>query len=162
VASFVTYKENVPEAIYRLTAGQPFYTQVLCRNLIINLNTEEKNIVGQDDLDDVVSDLMENPLPQMVYFWEGLSDSEKIALSLLAFALPDSESYVSAKEIEDAISSNNYEVKIPSADLRMALESLRSREALQREGRESYRYRADLFRLWVEHEHSVWQVLSEL
>jgi len=162
VGSSVTYEENVPEAIYRLSAGQPFYTQVLCRNLIINLNAEEKKAVGQEDLDDVVSDLLENPLPQMVYFWEGLSDAEKITLSLLASALLDSESFVSAREIENDISSNNYDVTISAADLRKSLESLRSREALERQGRESYRYRGDLFRLWVEYEHSVWQVLSEL
>ena len=69
VSSSVAYEEDVPEAIYRLTAGQPFYTQVLCRNLIINLNADERNIVEQEDLDDVVSDLVENSLPQMVYFW---------------------------------------------------------------------------------------------
>jgi len=158
----VIYEQNVPETIYRLAAGQPFYTQVLCRNLIIHFNTEEKNIVGQEDLDYIVSDLVENPLPQMLYFWEGLSDSEKITLSLLASALSDSESYVNAKEIEDVIESNDYDVTISASDLRKSLESLRSSDALQREGRESYRYRADLFRLWVEHEHSVWQVLSEL
>ena len=75
-------QENIPEAIYRLTAGQPFYTQVLCRNLIIHLNAEEINTVGQEDLDFVISDLVENPLPQMIYFWEELSDAEKISLSL--------------------------------------------------------------------------------
>ena len=96
------------------------------------------------------------------HFWEEFGYSEKITLSLLAATLFDSESYVSAKEIEDAIESNNYDVTISAADLRKSLESLRSGEALQREGRESYRYRADLFRLWVEYEHSVWQVLGEL
>src|SRR4029078_6751985 len=38
VAERVVYGRGVMEVIYRLTAGQPFYTQVICQNTVDYLN----------------------------------------------------------------------------------------------------------------------------
>ena len=43
VKDLVTYDEAIVERIYRLTAGQPFYTQVVCQNIIDHLNEKQKN-----------------------------------------------------------------------------------------------------------------------
>ena len=80
----VVYGRGVIEVIYRLTAGQPFYTQVICQNLVDYMNEHEQNWVTVADLNDVIADIVDNPLPQMIYAWDGLSDDEKLALSLLA------------------------------------------------------------------------------
>jgi len=71
--NLVRYSRGVPEAIYQLTAGQPFYTQVVCQNLIDQLNMEERNIVEPKDIASVARLLEENPLPQMLYFWDSFT-----------------------------------------------------------------------------------------
>ena len=51
VADRVTYPRGIPEHIVRLTAGQPFYTQVVCQNMMDRLNEVERNRVRQEDVD---------------------------------------------------------------------------------------------------------------
>ena len=45
VQDLVVYPRGIPERIVRLTAGQPFYTQVMCQNMIDRLNEVERNRV---------------------------------------------------------------------------------------------------------------------
>ena len=50
----VKYAKGVVEEIYRLTGGQPFYTQVICQNLIDLLIDEERFTGTLEDLEKVV------------------------------------------------------------------------------------------------------------
>ena len=52
----VVYPRGIPERIIRLTAGQPFYTQVVCQNMMDRLNEVERNRVRQQDVDAVAQD----------------------------------------------------------------------------------------------------------
>jgi hypothetical protein len=54
----------------------------------------------------------------------------------------------------------NLELELESSDLERILDDLFVNEVLERErageGQYEYRFRADLFRLWVRQAHSVW------
>ncbi|MFQ6044611.1 MAG: triple tyrosine motif-containing protein, partial [Candidatus Poribacteria bacterium] len=164
VRDVVSYQKTVPEEIYRLTAGQPFYTQVICQNLIDMLNAEERNRVLVSDLDKVVIDLSENPLPQMAYLWENLEPKEHIALALLGEVLDNPDRYATVDELMKLAASNNLELDMTDSEIEQVLTSLSAKEILDSErvseGRSEYRYKADLFRHWVRREHSIWQVLA--
>ena len=81
LADRVIYPAGVPERIIRLTAGQPFYTQVVCQNLIDGLNEMGRDRVRQAGVDAVAQKLADNPLPQMIYFWDGLEQDQRNALA---------------------------------------------------------------------------------
>src|SRR5207302_6178795 len=85
----VHYQSGVVESIYRLTAGQPFYTQAVCQNLIDRMNEAQTREAGSERLVEVVQDMVQNPLPQMIFLWDGLERDEKLVLALLAELLPD-------------------------------------------------------------------------
>lgn len=156
----VEYADAVPAMVCRLTAGQPFYTQAICMNIVDHLNEVSRSVVGEGDLREVVAQLVENPLPQMLYFWESFSRDEKMALALLADSLADPESWRESAEILSHAKAIQF-LGTPGAEpLRMSLESLYTREILTRAA-DRFQFRMDLLREWLKRDHSPWQVLSE-
>jgi hypothetical protein len=161
VSDQVTYPRGIPERIVRLTAGQPFYTQVVCQNMMDRLNAVERSRVRQEDVDFVAQELADNPLPQMIYFWDGLESEQRSALSLLGEVLEDPNQYASAQILLDFAQEQNLAMDNESSGLERTLNDLFINEVLEREraseGQYEYRSRADLFRLWVRQAHSVWE-----
>jgi ligand-binding sensor domain-containing protein/AAA+ ATPase superfamily predicted ATPase len=160
VRGMVDYPRGIPERIYRLTAGQPFYTQVVCQNLIDRLNEEERRRVYPEDLEYVISELSDNPLPQMLYFWDGLKGDERVVLSLLGEVLENDARYASARDLVEFIRENGLELDMELRELEEVLDGLFVRDVLERDragdGRYEYRFRVDLLRHWVRRAHSVW------
>jgi len=162
VADRVVYGRGVADVIYRLTAGQPFYTQVICQNTVDYLNENEQNWVTLADLTHVIQEIIDNPLPQMIYSWDGLSDDEKLVLSLLAEVLPDGNEYAAAADLRAALKTNEYPVNLSETTIRLTLEEMFRRELLEKDAADGFRFKMDLFRLWVRRSHSIWQVVKEV
>ncbi|MFC1716081.1 two-component regulator propeller domain-containing protein [Candidatus Poribacteria bacterium] len=161
VQDVVVYPRGIPERMVRLSAGQPFYTQVMCQNMMDRLNEVERNRVRQEDVDAVAQELADNPLPQMIYFWSELEQEQQGALSLLGEVLEDSNGYASAQVLLGFVQEQNLGLEFELSDLERVLNDLFVNEVLERErageGQYEYRFRADLFRLWVRQAHSVWE-----
>lgn len=158
----VVYGRGVVDVIYRLTAGQPFYTQVICQNSVDYMNEHEQNWLTLADLTHVIADIIDNPLPQMIYAWDGLSDDEKLALSLLAETLPDGNEHATAYSLRESVKWNNYPVNLSETTIRLTLEEMFRREFLEKSGVDGFRFKIDLFRLWIRRSHSIWQVVKEV
>jgi AAA+ ATPase superfamily predicted ATPase len=158
----VVYGRGVLDAICRLTAGQPFYTQVTCQNIIDYLNEHEQNWLTLADLDKVTAEIVDNPLPQMIYTWEALSDDEKLVLSLLAECLADGEAFATAFDLRNSVRLNDYPVNLSEATIRLTLEEMFHREVLDKNAGDGFRIKIDLFRLWIRRSHSIWKVVKEV
>jgi ligand-binding sensor domain-containing protein len=158
----VVYGRGVAEVIYRLTAGQPFYTQVICQNSVDYMNEKEQNWLTLSDLTHVIADIIDNPLPQMIYSWDGLSDDEKLALSLLGETLSDGNEYATAYSLRSSVKWNSYPVNLSENTIRLTLEEMFRRELLEKNATDGFRFKIDLFRLWIRRSHSIWQVVKEV
>jgi len=121
----------------------------------------ERNRVRQEDVDAVARELVDNPLPQMIYFWDELGQEQKNALSLLGEALEESNSYASAQTLLKFAQEQNLAAGFELSDLERILNDLFVNELLERErsgeGQYEYRFRADLFRMWIRQAHSIWE-----
>ncbi len=162
VKDCVVYGRGVVEALVRLTAGQPFYTQVLCQNIVDFLNEQKRHYVLRSDVVAIVEEVVNHPLPQMMYFWEGLSDDEKLVLALMADVLLNEGDAATAKRLAVRIVEAHYPVTLSETTIRLTLEELFRREVLGKTGDETFVYRIDLLRHWIRRSHSVWQVVSEV
>ncbi len=158
----VVYGRGVIDVICRLTAGQPFYTQVICQNTVDYMNEHEQNWVTVADIQHVISDVVDNPLPQMIYTWDVLSDDEKLALSLLAEVLPDGIYYATSRELRASVRTNQYPVNLSENTIRLTLEEMFRRELLEKDATDGFRFKIDIFRLWIRRSHSIWQVVKEV
>jgi ligand-binding sensor domain-containing protein len=156
------YGRGVIDVIHRLTAGQPFYTQVMCQNVVDYMNEHRQNWLTLADLKPVITDIVDNPLPQMIYAWDGLSDDEKLGLSLLAETLVDGAAYATAQELRASVKSNDYPVNLSENTIRLTLEEMFRRELLEKDSADGFRFKIDLLRLWIRRSHSIWQVVKEV
>jgi ligand-binding sensor domain-containing protein len=156
------YGRGVIDAICRLTAGQPFYTQVFCQNVVDYMNEHRQNWVTVSDLAAVITEIVDNPLPQMIYAWDALSDDEKLGLSLLGETLDDGTAYATAQQLRTSVKTNDYPVNLSENTIRLTLEEMFRRELLEKDSDDGFRFRIDLFRLWIRRSHSIWQVVKEV
>jgi PEGA domain-containing protein len=161
----VHYAAGTVDGIYRLTAGQPFYTQAICQSLVDQLNERRTNHATPAIVADVVDGIVNNPLPQMIFLWDGLERDEKLVLALVAESLPDAGASAAVTDLERLRRQRQYPVALERAGIATTLEKLFKSEMLLRSDHGSlpaYAFRMDLWRLWVRRQHSFWQVMREL
>lgn len=164
VAGRVSYEPDTLDVIYRLTAGQPFYTQAICQSIVDQLNERHTSSVDVALVGDVARGVVNNPLPQMIFLWDSLERDQKLVLALLAEALPDEHSSVGVVALMGLIRKRDYPLELNEGQLATALEtSFRSELLTKDDARQppTYAFRMDLWRLWIRRMHSLWQVLRE-
>jgi AAA+ ATPase superfamily predicted ATPase len=157
----VSYTAEVMGAIYRLTGGQPFYTQVICQNMTDLLIEAEKSDPGQTELEGIVREIVDNPLPQMIYSWNSLGEWDHVILAALAGRLPDPDKWSDGRSISRFIHANRIVVPFKSQRVNVLLEDSYHREFLEKGDTEIYRFKMDLFRRWIRREHSIWKAAKE-
>jgi hypothetical protein len=144
-----------------MSGDQPSYNQIISQKLVKRLNEAERRKVIQEDLDHVAQDLSDNPLPEMLCFWNELKPNQRNTLSLLGEVLEDSVSFASAEMMANFAAKHSLEYDVEEFDLERILDNLFTNEVLEREstgeGRHEYRFRVDLLRFWVRRAHSIWQ-----
>jgi ABC-type branched-subunit amino acid transport system substrate-binding protein len=80
------YEEDAIKAILELSAGHPYFTQVICFNLFLQAKIEEKLTVTRSDVQSIVEKTIESASGGLAWFWDGQSISEKVVLSAVAEA----------------------------------------------------------------------------
>ncbi len=160
----VFYDEATDESIFRLSAGQPFYTQALCQRLVDHLNEARTNRATQELLAEAVQDVINPPPPPLLHLWDSLGDDEKLVLALLSEQLEEQDSTATAKELVSLAGRRRYPLDLDEPRASTALERLFEQELLTKTDRipAGYASRMDILRRWVRVMHSPWQVMREL
>jgi HAMP domain-containing protein len=161
LAGLVEFDFGIPIGIVRLTGGHPYYTQVVCQNLVDHLNRVRHNLCDARNLVAVVDEVLQNPPPQMLYFWKQLAIPEKITLSLLAEALGDEGSSATTVDLMARVAEYPVGEPITEYMLRQILDLFSAKRHLEEPEKGRFRFQLDLFRLWIRRAHSMWQVLRE-
>ena len=163
VAGAIEYADGVPERIYDLTAGQPFYTQVICQSLIDHLNDERKRRVELDDVEHAIEEVIQNPLPQMIFHWNALPDLQKLSLAIMAELTRKERRSVTAAQILAFARDERLGYQIDPNALNKTLDKLFHSDLVQKDPKTAgYEFKMDLWRLWAMRMHSVWQVIGEI
>jgi hypothetical protein len=161
VRGHVLYDDGVPASIIRVTAGHPYYTQVICQAIVDYLNLKREFAFGLENLREVLDEVLNNPPPPLNHVWENFTASQKVATSTLAQAIPDETVFLTPDTILEA-APKELRPELPDVSvLRRSLNSLLHDDWVESDG-PGYRFRIDLLRLWLLREHSVWQVADEL
>ena len=163
VEGLVHYAAGVVDAIWRLTAGQPFYTQAICQNIVDLLNERQTNDATPEILTAVLENIVNTPLPQMIFLWDTLSSDERLALALLAESLADDKNFAKEADLSRTIRQRKYPLDLDRPRIATALTNLFRAELLTKNDapEPGYAFRMDLWRLWIRRMHSVWQVMRE-
>ncbi|RMH81751.1 MAG: hypothetical protein D6681_17705, partial [Calditrichaeota bacterium] len=161
VRGYLEFSPLVLRRIYRLTAGHPFYVQVICQTLVDHCNGRRLGYVNTDTLTAVIEEILENPLPHMFYFWNELSAREQLTLALLADLLSHPDHLLTTEQFRRALSSRPYGFWANLLPVKRLFRELEQRRILyRREG--ACAFRMDLLRLWIRREKSIWRVMQEV
>jgi AAA+ ATPase superfamily predicted ATPase len=161
VQDTLMYDDAVVDRIVSYTAGSPFYTQVICQNLVDLANMKRTNFLTESELEETVQELLDNPLPQMIYFWDNLTQGEKVALSLMGTALEEGNRTLRPNALLRLVRKEKIPLSVDPHDLKSNLDSLFHKDILLKDDLGRYRFRVDLFRRWVGRDHSIWEVVHQ-
>ncbi|MBN1220214.1 MAG: PD40 domain-containing protein [Anaerolineae bacterium] len=145
VAKYYTYTPAAIERIYRLTSGQPYYTQLLCHNLFTRWSDQKPAQLNAADVEAVLVDVVEQAIPNLQFVWDDSPPIEKAVLAALADQIPHYRAGVMRRNLDRAL----HRVKLhpPNGDVTTALKRLFERDIINNQ--EPYEFRVGLMQQWL-------------
>jgi|GEM_PF-6441634 len=153
------YERKAIQAITNLSAGHPYFIQVLCFAIFSRARELEKWEVTEEDVEIIVDRAIELAEPGFAWYWEALPVVEKVVFSTVA----------EAQKI--AIQKNEQQQQKDPLMLLKGYDIL-SRDLLERVARElarkgflneqGNRVRIELLRRWLLQRHPLWHEIREI
>lgn len=152
----LNYLPEAVEAVIGLTAGHPYYTQLLCYEIFNELQSEGGNQVRVADVQRAAAKALDTGSGGFGWLWEGLAPAERLVLALMAEAAEDSfDRLVAEKKLTETFVKRR--IHRQGVELTDALKQLIDLDIIERKGPAQYRYVVELIRRWVREKHPVSQ-----
>ncbi|HSH04443.1 MAG TPA: AAA family ATPase [Anaerolineae bacterium] len=144
----IEYDPLARERIQVITAGHPYFTQLLLHEMIVYYNETERVYLTVADVEEVAERIVVRGEAHFKYIWAESSEEERLVLQGLA------EGAINDRRVElEELSNFLQERGHNSADgWQKALAGLEGRDIVTRKDAKSrlYRFKVDLVRLWIE------------
>jgi ABC-type branched-subunit amino acid transport system substrate-binding protein len=158
VRRLLKYKPEAIQAIWELSAGHPYFTQVICFTLFVYAKPRNLRWLARADVESIVEEAIHNTGRNLLWFWDGLSIPEKVAFSAVAEA--QQIALVQDQPApEDPLVLLESRGVTPTECLSEAMKQLREQGFLDKTGR---RVNAELVRRWLVQRYPLRQVIGEL
>jgi hypothetical protein len=137
------------DRIVQVTAGHPYFTQVVCHEMVAFHNEIERSYMTVTCVDQVLERIIERGEAHFKYIWSGATPEEQWTMVALADLLPDAEAAATPAQVTEELARKGH--SLPEDALLHALVHLQARDILARSGPQSslYRFRIDLIRRWI-------------
>ncbi|MCP5099102.1 MAG: ATP-binding protein [Chloroflexi bacterium] len=148
----VEYDPLSIDRIIGVTAGHPYFAQLVLHEMIVYHNETQRNYLTVSDVNRVLERIVERGEAHFKYIWAESSEEERLVLRALTELLVGSDS-VNVNKMHDYLSERGYQ----SADnWQQALSGVEGRDILTRASAKSplYRFKVDLIRFWIDHTRS--------
>jgi hypothetical protein len=84
------YPAEVAQSLAKLSGGHPYFTQLLCHELVEQLNRKKAKRVAMDDLETVLPTVFERGYQVFREFWDTLTDEQRdLLLAVAEERMPD-------------------------------------------------------------------------
>lgn len=144
------YDDASIQKIFEISAGHPFFTQLICHELVEYHNEKKLNYISINHVDDVLEKVIEGGEAHFKFIWDNLCESqrEKLVLSSIA-KIRESSQNVLLKDINELF--RKYNLIAERNEIRKVLDKLVKKDILEKVEHERDRYfiKIDLMRLWV-------------
>ncbi|WP_339382197.1 hypothetical protein [Aetokthonos hydrillicola] len=80
------YEHNAIEAILKLSAGHPYFTQIICNALFREAKSRNNSKITRTDVESITDQAIENAEGGLDWFWKGLPTPEQVVFSAVAEA----------------------------------------------------------------------------
>ncbi len=149
VKGFLDYDELAIRQLMKVTHGQPYLVQLLCRTIIADLNEKsERNDVLIDDVDRAVDEIIDKDREFFSrHIYEDASEPERLLLRATAVEMTE--------RLQDRVGLETIMERVPAAepgyrrkDLTAGLEHLTTQDILRSKDH-AYWFPVDLLRRWL-------------
>ncbi len=145
VAPYYTYTQAAIDRIFKLTSGQPYYTQLLCHNLFTRWTQEKPAQLDVPDVEAVIPDVLEQGTSNFEFVWEDSSPVEQAVLAALADAGPRYRAGIMRRNLDRAL--NRAELYPLHGDVTNGLKQLFERDVIN--DKEPFEFRVELVEIWL-------------
>ncbi|NET00154.1 MAG: ABC transporter substrate-binding protein [Sphaerospermopsis sp. SIO1G1] len=155
--NILEYGDDAIQAIFNLSAGHPYFTQVICFAIFSRARENNKldGKVYKEDVEAIIDKAIELAEAGLSWFWHNFSVPEKVVLSAVAESQDTSEDYL------DLIKKNKAYLDINRINIiKKAQEYLKENEFLDQTKDE--KIKIALFRKWIIQTHPLNEEISEL
>ncbi len=166
VASFgMAYDDLALDKIWRITAGHPYFLQLLCHSLVNQHNKTGRSYVTIADVNAALDEILASGEAHFVYMWTESSATERLVLTALSRLIPLT-GQISALQVIDFFEERGLTLERQAVNA--AIHQLMLRDILQSSGDmeaaagESFRWKLGLLGLWVEKYKSLSRVMNEV
>ncbi len=145
VAAYYTFTPAALKHIYHLTAGQAYYTQLLCHNLFTYWTRERPAQLDIAEVEAVIPDVLEQGTPNFRFVWDDSTAVEKVILAALSEGVLHDQPGVTRRNLERVLS----EIKLypPNGDITNGLHTLFERDVINDD--EPYQFRMIVMQRWL-------------
>ncbi|MBW4567160.1 MAG: ABC transporter substrate-binding protein [Tolypothrix carrinoi HA7290-LM1] len=154
------YKQDAIQAILELSAGHPYFTQIICNALFGQARADNNSQLTRVDVEGIVDRAIENAEGGLDWFWQGLPTPEQVVFSAVAKAQTIAISKAERVPEEPLTLLRSYGVTLTDS-LIQANERLASNDRgfLDDTGR---RVKVELVRRWLVERHPLRQEIWQL
>ncbi|WP_017318195.1 ABC transporter substrate-binding protein [Mastigocladopsis repens] len=143
------YEPDAIRAILELSAGHPYFTQVICFALFGRARELQNWTINRKDVEGIVDKAIELAEAGLAWFWNGLSIPEQVVFSAVAQAQQDSKEALILLQ----------ECGVRTEQLVQALQQLTKDGLLDNTG---HRVKVELIRRWLVKRYPLRQVIWQL
>lgn len=165
IASFgMAYDDLALDKMWRVTAGHPYFLQLMCHSLVNRHNKLQKSYMTIADVNAALDEILNAGEAHFIYMWQEASPPERLVLTALSHMMPIT-GHATPGELLDYLETKGAMLMRPQVE--QALHNLTLRDILQvvgdgdRMAGRLYRWRLGLLGLWVEKFKSIRRVIDE-
>jgi len=154
------YDDLALEEVLRLTAGHPFFTQLLCNILVNHCNDSERNYVTVQSVRRALDELIEAGQAHLTYIWETSGSEACLCLAAMAELAPRVDQ-LTAAAISNRLS--DFQVALDPGQIGKTMAGLQSREIVREipGNPVTYVFTAQLYSDWLLRYRSLSKVVEE-
>jgi hypothetical protein len=154
------YDDLALDKILRMTAGHPYFLQLICHALVNHANRVQRNYLTIQDVNEMLGEMIELGEAHFAFLWEQSGPPERLVLAAL-MRLTSHEPTVTAGQIVELLAERG--VVLDVERLTEALRRLVERDIVREIAGQPprYEYKIELVRLWVERYKALGRVIEE-
>ena len=159
------YDDLALDKIWQVTAGHPYFLQLLCHSLVNQHNKTERNYVTVANVNAALDEILASGEAHFVYLWASAAPAERLVMAALSRMLPLT-GRATPVQVSDYLAERGVSLERPA--LSDALHQLALRDILVADSEadptigQVYHWRLGLLGLWVEKYKSMSRVMEEV
>jgi hypothetical protein len=159
------YDDLALDKMWQVTAGHPYFLQLLCHSLVNQHNKTKRNYVTVADVNEALEEILASGEAHFVYLWTEASPEQRLVLVALSRMIPLT-GHVTLVQVADYLDEQY--MPLERRTISDALHHLALRDILTAESEidpamgEVYRWRLGLLALWVEKYRSLSRAIKEV